>query len=203
MSRTYRKRNGTVIVKDSNGKIARNLPADGSAPQATPKLPTPAQSSSQDVQGSAFEERARKQAEISQHKAKVRAAIAELTDAVEKDHPKALILGVDDDYQPVSIEDFEGNVLVDLENSQDYQEHVDSLTDLRESTAVAAENGLLFRDKSPQSSRASKGLFLSFKCHEDPECQYRTSHYGISPRHTAGTYCRSGRRPHCTCDSCF
>jgi hypothetical protein len=32
-------------------------------------------------------------------------------------------------------------------------------------------------------------------------CTYNT--YGIAPNHNAGERCESGKRPHCTCDTCF
>jgi hypothetical protein len=39
---------------------------------------------------------------------------------------------------------------------------------------------------------------------EVPDCEYCkvVSVFG-GPSHFASDYCRSGRRPHCTCDTCF
>lgn len=35
-------------------------------------------------------------------------------------------------------------------------------------------------------------------------CAYCAAHWlGIMPSHTASLRCQSGKRPHCTCDTCF
>lgn len=39
-----------------------------------------------------------------------------------------------------------------------------------------------------------------------PACQEQYRHPTLSafaPSHKPGAYCRSGKRPHCTCDGCF
>lgn len=45
---------------------------------------------------------------------------------------------------------------------------------------------------------------------ECPTCQreaypalYAGKHLPFVPRHTASQRCKSGQRPHCTCDTCF
>lgn len=47
----------------------------------------------------------------------------------------------------------------------------------------------------------------------DPECDFcqktfypklrTTGERAFAPSHTAMSHCRSGKRPHCTCDGCF
>ena len=38
----------------------------------------------------------------------------------------------------------------------------------------------------------------------DPECNICVSHYGTHyPAHYASGHCKSGKRNHCTCNSCF
>lgn len=38
-----------------------------------------------------------------------------------------------------------------------------------------------------------------------PDCEYclTQSVFKGGPSHVGSSYCRSGKRPHCTCDSCF
>lgn len=42
-----------------------------------------------------------------------------------------------------------------------------------------------------------------------PDCDYCKAAYAhptlsaFQPQHRAGAYCRSGKRPHCTCSGCF
>lgn len=49
--------------------------------------------------------------------------------------------------------------------------------------------------------------FLQRQVAKYPDCKYcaellEKGQY-FAPHHDAGVCCRSGRRPHCTCDSCF
>jgi hypothetical protein len=197
----YRKKDGSSVVKSSTGKIVNNIPSGRNVPSQSPGLPMkPAEKTLSTPDSSAYEKRMQRQAEIARHKEAIRHSIGELTDAISMSHPDALTLSLDDDFRPTRVEDRHGNMLIDLQNAPELRERVEQLALQSESMKIATENGFLLRENSDSKE---KSIFLLFKCPEDQNCNFRSAHHGIAPSHTASEYCQSGRRAHCTCDTCF
>lgn len=65
-----------------------------------------------------------------------------------------------------------------------------------------AKNYSQIRDGQYKQATGGHRVGIFFKCGEDG-CEHLYYPEGFQPSHKASPYCRSGRRNHCTCDTCF
>lgn len=203
MAKTYKKKDGSSIVKAANGKIVGNLPSDASKPVAAPVLPQKAGSvATESAQPSLYEIRQAEYAKKEQDRVVTREVAANLADEIEERFPTARLLGLNDELEPVSLEDWEGNV-VEILTPEKYPELFDTFSQKKENIAGGLENGWQQKERTPQAPGATKFMFLSFRCKASEDCQFRHTGYGWAPSHEASRFCSSGRRAHCTCDTCF
>jgi hypothetical protein len=76
---------------------------------------------------------------------------------------------------------------------------------------MSARKTVILDPKKIQAAREGhefvKALFDGFYARRLPpgECAYCDEHGDdpMMPRHMASSRCESGKRPHCTCDTCF
>lgn len=203
MANVYKKKDGSSVVKGNDGKIVRNLPAASKTPTSTPTLPAKANVSAATAEPSLYEIRQAEMAKREAHRLRTREIMADFTDRIEQDFPDAKMVGLSDDYEPVSLENWKGEVIETL-TSDKYPELFKTFAENREHIEGAMEEGgWSQKERTAAAPGATRLLFMLFRCKEGDNCQFRHTGYGMAPRHEAGMYCRSGRRNHCTCDTCF
>lgn len=203
MGNIYKKRDGSSVVKGNDGKIVRNLPAASKMPSSSPTLPAKASAEDASATPSLYEIRRAEFAKREEDRVKTREIMAEFTDSIEQDFPKAKMVGLNDNYEPVSLESWDGEVVETL-TAEKYPELFKVFSENKEHIEGAMNAaGWSQKERTAVAPGATQLLFMLFRCKEGENCQFRHTGYGFAPQHEAGRYCRSGRRNHCTCDSCF
>lgn len=201
MAKTFKKKDGSTVIKGSDGKIAGNLPAASTMPKPAPEIPAKMPTYLEQLYAKAAENKIKIQREQELRSA-AREVISSLTDSLEARYPNVFTLTVDENNVPVSIEDRNSDIIKVLDTKED-KEVFDAFAKNKESLEFSIANHLVNKERRPSADGAVKSLFLAFRCAESPDCQYRTARYGFAPSHEASQYCMSGRRSHCTCDTCF
>lgn len=118
-----------------------------------------------------------------------------ISDGLNVSHPTARWMVLDEDFSLVGLKaDRDGDVIATAsEVMASNPGLVDDLAALKEYDQVSEG-----RYKTDAGHRV--GIF--YRCGEDG-CQHQYYPEGFQPGHRASNYCRSGQRPHCTCDTCF
>lgn len=203
MANVYKKKDGSSVVKGNDGKIVRNLPAASKLPASTPTLPAKAAAEEAAPAPTLYEIRQAEFAKREADRLRTREIMADFTDSIEQDFPKAKMVGLNDAYEPVSLESWDGEVVETL-TPEKYPALFKTFSESREHIEGAmTAGGWSQKERTAAAPGATQLLFMLFRCKEGENCQFRHTGYGMAPRHEAGMYCRSGRRNHCTCDTCF
>lgn len=132
-------------------------------------------------------------------RAEAREMIENFTDKIVSEFPEARFFVYDSNWNPLRIEGYNNKVVIDL-TAEEHGALADTL-------AIESSNLLdglsQMRDSEYRSEEDVIGVSLLIRCTESEDCNYRRPAVGIGPRHKASDFCRSGKRPHCTCDTCF
>lgn len=197
-------------IKDKSGKFAGSLPEapkleapDSNTPMA-PNPPAPAakpEFGTPEWHALMQERRLVREAQYAE-KAAAREVIINFTDKIHSEYPESRFFVFDENWNPLRVEGYDNKVILDLEQ----QEH-GALADTLRIEASNALNGFeQYRSSGFSEYRGTGdviGISMLIKCDESPDCGFRRSAVGIAPSHKASDRCMSGKRPHCTCDTCF
>lgn len=195
-------------IKDKSGKFAGSLPDEpklsAASPINTPPIPTlPAQAIKPTFgtpEWHEWVEQRRLEREASDAaRLEARTIIANFTDKLQDEFPNARYFVFDEAWNPVAVEGYSNEVVLDLTS----EEHVGLADTLRIETSRCVDGIEQFIDKDYKSPEGYKGVTMLIRCTESDDCNFRRSARGFAPSHAASPRCQSGKRPHCTCDTCF
>lgn len=126
--------------------------------------------------------------------------ISNFTDKIYEDFPNARYFVFDENWNPVAIEAYNNEVVIDL-TADDHSALADTIR-IESQNCVGGLEQLLDSDYGSSSSR--RGVSMLIRCNESEDCGFRRpAARGFAPSHTASPRCLSGKRNHCTCDTCF
>jgi hypothetical protein len=101
---------------------------------------------------------------------------------------------LDDNKELVRLTDQDGNTVAEGSSV------VANNTTVKDNLEVFAQHEDLANGRYKNDEEHRVGIF--YPCGEDG-CTHRYYPEGFQPGHAASTRCMSGRRAHCTCDTCF
>lgn len=133
-------------------------------------------------------------ARLREQRESARQAWFSISDSVNSSYPNARWIILDENYQLVGLSDQDKNMIAD--GAAVTAAH----PTVKDSLEVFAHHDDLQSGRYKQGDQHRVGIF--YQCGEDG-CTHRYYPEGFQPGHTASRYCRSGQRPHCTCDTCF
>jgi hypothetical protein len=199
----------TKYIKDKTGKFAGSLPdepkiASSNQLSQVPNLPTPPAVEVKPVFGTpewhamVAQKRLEREAQ-EQSRAAAREVIYNFTDKINSEFPNSRYFVFDQDWNPVAIEAYDNEVLIDLKS----EEHGALADTLKIETANCIEGLKTFVETGYKSPDGNIGVNMLILCDEGDGCQFRRPSKGWAPSHEASPACQSGKRPHCTCDTCF
>lgn len=191
----------TKYIKGKDGKFAGSI-GDGktNVPTPAPKI-SKAEQRRQEMNDRIREinarwEAGREERELKQRKDEAgRQAWFALSEELTTRYPEARWMYLDDDFALVDLKDtYSKNTVA---TGEDALQQVPALAG---HLALLKEYSQVQGDRYKQDGLYRIGLFR--KCGEDG-CEHLYYPEGFQPNHTASQFCMSGRRNHCTCDTCF
>lgn len=201
----------TKYIKNKDGKFAGSLPEQPniSSPGgvAVPPLPNAAPAPKTTTppafgtpEWHEWAERRRQEREAEEViRQEALSVVRNFTDKINEEYPESRYFVFDEDWNPVAIEGYDNQVILDLKS----EEHGALADTLRIETENCIEGMKKFIDRDYRSPNNYNGVTMLIKCDEAPDCNFRRPARGFAPSHTPSAYCASGKRPHCTCDTCF
>jgi hypothetical protein len=199
----------TKYIKDKTGKFAGSLPDEPKLASNSQVSQVPTPPASQTVEAKpAFgtpewhemiAQKRLEQAAREQSRAAAREVIYNFTDKVNSEFPDSRYFVFDEEWNPVAIEGYDNEVLIDLRS----EEHGALADTLKIETENCVEGLKSFVDRDYKSPEGNIGVTMLILCDEGDNCQFRRPARGWAPSHNASPRCMSGKRPHCTCDTCF
>jgi hypothetical protein len=198
----------TKYIKDKSGKFAGSLPGEPKLSSVSPIDAPPIPASPAQPVKPAFgtpewhewAEQRRIEREASDAvRMEARTVITNFTDKLQDEFPNARYFVFDEDWNPVAVEGYSNEVVLDLTS----EEHVALADTLRIEASSCVDGMKQFVDKDYTSPEGYKGVTMLIRCTESDDCNFRRPARGFAPSHTASPRCMSGKRPHCTCDTCF
>lgn len=190
----------TKYIKGKDGKFAGSI-GDGkdNVPTPAPKI-TKAEQRRQEMNDRIREinERYAAGREARELKAKKnedgRQAWFQISDSLNASNPSARWMILDNDFNLVSLNDRDGNSVATAESV------IDTHPNIVNQLALLKEYDQVLEGRYRKDNGHRVGIF--FRCGEDG-CDHQYYPEGFQPGHTASQFCMSGRRNHCTCDTCF
>jgi hypothetical protein len=185
-------------IKSKDGKFAGSI-GDGkdSVPTAAPSAPQVPVTINLKVKPEYAEKHAAYQ-RLNERRETARTAMVSLSDSLRAQWPEARYLAFTDDGHPSKIEGYGNAVIWDSVNDAPLP---DSLNEQAQ-TYFANADDYQFDSGYPLDHDGVKAMAILGRCGIDG-CNFLTPARGFFPSHEATASCRSGRRPHCTCDTCF
>jgi hypothetical protein len=197
-------------IKDKSGKFA------GSIPEA-PKLNSPSESTSPPVpeytvhpstpmSGPAVwqaqrDEQVRLQDEIYANRRLAADVVDNFTDKIIMEYPDSRYFVYDENWKPIAIEGYNNKVIIDL-TSEEHASLAETIK-IESSYVLPGLAKMKTEEHDYTSPEGYVGISMRIRCPDAIDCEFRRPARGFAPRHKASDYCMSGRRPHCTCDTCF
>jgi hypothetical protein len=196
----------TKYIKSKDGKFAGSI-GDGkdSVPTVAPKVPKAPKLTKTQQARIDYNERMREMKE--RHAAMLPEILARrerqeaarqswftISESVNSSYPEARWMILDENKELVRLTDRDGNTVAegaDVTNGD---------SAFNDNLAVFAQHEDIVGDRYKKDDGHRVGIF--YLCGEDG-CTHRFYPEGFQPGHTASVRCMSGRRPHCTCDTCF
>jgi hypothetical protein len=200
----------TKYIKDKSGKFAGSLPE---VPKLdSPSIPAPVAPVAPVAEVKpAFgtpewhawvEEKRLVREEQYARRAEARTVIENFTDKIHSEYPDARFFVFDDEWNPLRVEGYDNKVILDLES----EEHGALADTLKIETMNAVEGFEQYKAEGYSEYKGAEGnvgISMLIKCPEADDCNFRRPAFGFAPSHKASERCMSGKRPHCTCDTCF
>lgn len=190
----------TKYVKGKDGKFAGSI-GDGkdNVPTAAPKVSAAERRRLEmNEQVRQINERAlanrEAYARLREQREAARQAWFSISDSVNSSYPEARWMLLDENYQLVGLTNQDNTIIADGASV------IATHPTVQDSLEVFARHEDLVSGRYKRDEGHRVGIF--YLCGEDG-CTHRYYPEGFQPGHTASRYCRSGRRPHCTCDTCF
>jgi hypothetical protein len=131
-------------------------------------------------------------ARLAEVRQKASEAWSQISDDLNVAYPEARWMYISQDGELLRLADRDHNTLVvgsDVE-----------VAGLADNLELLSHHEDLVKGRYLKDGEHRVGVF--FRCGIDG-CTFRQYPEGFQPGHTASSYCRSGKRPHCTCDTCF
>lgn len=194
----------TKYIQGKDGKFAGSI-GDGKAsvPTAAPSVPNPATKSStspaelNDRYAAINARYAAQEAERAAQRAAEQAsrdAWRDVSATLRAAYPEARWMHLTSDFTVSSLSDGDGQLIA---TGDQVAAECPTVADQR--SALAGGTGFQ-RGSFKEGDGYRIGIFIA--CPEDG-CDHLYYPEGMQPSHKASPFCRSGQRPHCTCDTCF
>lgn len=193
----------TKYIKSKDGKFAGSI-GDGktNVPTAAPKLPKVSKAEQARLDNNAKirefnERRAAMLPEIMARRERQEASRQSwftISESLNSTYPEARWMILDENKELLRLTDRDGNTVAEGSTVLGTNPAV------KEGLEVFSQHEDLVSGRYKKDDGHRVGIF--FLCGEDG-CTHRFYPEGFQPGHTASVRCMSGRRPHCTCDTCF